>query len=96
MPPKNDSPQVQRRLMLTKKDIIAEARRLGFAAVGFTDAQPFESQKNYLLEHQEQYSWLERDDFSLLSGTDPANILPQAKSIIVLLVSYFEEAFQAA
>ena len=79
--------------MLTKKDIIAEARRLGFAAVGFTDAQPFESQKNYLLEHQEQYSWLERDDFSLLSGTDPANILPQAKSIIVLLVSYFEEAF---
>jgi epoxyqueuosine reductase len=79
--------------MLTKEDIIAEARRLGFAAVGFTDAKPFESQKEYLLEHQEQYGWMERDDFSLLAGTDPVNILPQAKSIIVLLTSYFEEAF---
>jgi epoxyqueuosine reductase len=79
--------------MLTKEDIIAEAGRLGFAAVGFTGAEPFESQKEYLLEHQEQYSWAERDDFSLLAGTDPANILPQAKSIIILLESYFEKSF---
>ena len=79
--------------MLTKEDIITEAKRLGFADIGFTDAQPFASQKEYLLAHQEEYGWTEAAGFSLLAGTDPKNILPNAKSIIVLLESYFEEAF---
>ena len=79
--------------MLTKKDIIAEAKRLGFADIGFTTAEPFTSQKKYLLAHQEEYGWTEAAGFSLLTGTDPKNILPSAKSIIVLLHSYFEEAF---
>ena len=80
-------------IMLTKKDIIAEAKRLGFADIGFTGAEPFVSQKEYLLEHQEQYGWIEKAGFSLLAGTDPRNILPEAKSIIVLLESYFEKSF---
>jgi epoxyqueuosine reductase len=46
-----------------------------------------------LLAHQEEYGWAEAVGFGLLAGTDPKNILPQAKSIIVLLESYFEEAF---
>lgn len=79
--------------MLTKKDIIAEAKRLKFADIGFTDAQPFASQKEYLLAHQEEYGWAEAVGLGLLAGTDPKNILPQAKSIIVLLESYFEESF---
>jgi epoxyqueuosine reductase len=79
--------------MLTKEDIITEAKRLGFADIGFTDATPFASQKEYLLAHQEEYGWTEAVGFSLLAGTDPKNILPNAKSIIVLLESYFEEAF---
>lgn len=79
--------------MLTKEDIITEAKRLGFADIGFTDAEPFASQKEYLLAHQEEYGWTEAAGFSLLAGTDPQNILPDAKSIIVLLESYFEEAF---
>jgi len=79
--------------MLTKEDIITEAKRLGFADIGFTDADPFASQKEYLLAHQEEYGWTEAAGFSLLAGTDPKNILPNAKSIIVLLESYFEEAF---
>jgi epoxyqueuosine reductase len=79
--------------MLTKQDIIAEAKRLKFADIGFTDAQPFDSQKEFLLAHQEEYGWAEAVGFGLLAGTDPKNILPQAKSIIVLLESYFEEAF---
>ena len=40
--------------MLTKQDIIAEARRLKFADIGFTSAEPFASQKEYLLAHQEE------------------------------------------
>jgi epoxyqueuosine reductase len=82
--------------MLTKEDIITEAQRLGFADTGFADAEPFASQKEYLLAHQEEYGWTEAAGFSLLAGTDPKNILPNAKSIIVLLESYFEEAFPLA
>ncbi|KQC08111.1 MAG: PBS lyase [Smithella sp. SDB] len=79
--------------MLTKQDIIAEAKRLKFADIGFTDAKPFDSQKEYLLAHQDGYGWAEAIGLGLLAGTDPKNILPQAKSIIVLLESYFEESY---
>jgi len=79
--------------VLTKHDIIAEAERLKFADIGFTDAEPFTSQKEYLLAHQEEYGWAEAVGLGLLAGTDPKNILPNAKSIIVLLESYFEESF---
>lgn len=79
--------------MLTKQDIIAEAGRLKFADIGFTGAEPFASQKEYLLAHQEQYGWAEAVGLGLLAGTDPKTILPNAKSIIVLLESYFEESF---
>jgi epoxyqueuosine reductase len=79
--------------MLTKQDIVAEARRLKFADIGFTGAEPFMSQKEYLLAHQEEYGWAEAVGLGLLAGTDPKNILPSAKSIIVVLESYFEEAF---
>ena len=41
--------------MLTKQDIIAEATRLKFADIGFTGAEPFVSQKEYLLPQTE--SW---------------------------------------
>ena len=79
--------------MLTKQDIIAEASRLKFADIGFTNAEPFASQKEYLLARQEEYGWAEQAGLSLIAGTDPHNILPNAKSIIVLLESYFEESF---
>jgi len=79
--------------MLTKQEIIAEAKRLKFADIGFTNAQPFGSQREYLLAHQEEYGWAEAIGLSLIAGTDPKNILPQAKSIIVLLESYFEESY---
>ena len=79
--------------MLTKHDIIGEALRLGFADIGFTDAKPFASQNGYLLAHQEEYGWTEAVGFSLLAGTNPKHFLPEVKSVVVLLVSYFEEAF---
>jgi epoxyqueuosine reductase len=79
--------------MLTKQDIIEEAKRLKFADIGFTSAEPFVSQKEYLLTRQEEYGWAEVIGLGLLAGTDPKNILPSAKSIIVLLESYFEESF---
>ena len=82
--------------MLTKQKIIDEAMRLGFNDIGFTGAEPFPSQKEYLLSHQDEYGWIEAAGFSLLAGTDPKHFLPEAKSIIVLLTSYFEKAFPLA
>lgn len=79
--------------MLTKQDIIKEARKLKFADIGFTTAEPFISQKEYLLQRQEEYGWAEAIGLGLLAGTDPQTILPGAKSIIVVLESYFEESF---
>ncbi len=79
--------------MLTKQEIIEEARRLKFADIGFTGAEPFVSQKEYLQAHQEEYGWAEAIGLSLLAGTDPKNILAGAKSIIVVLESYFEKSF---
>lgn len=79
--------------MLTKEDIVAEAKRLQFADIGFTGAEPFDSQKEYLMKRQEEYGWAEALGLGLLAGTDPRNILPEAKSIIVVLESYFEESF---
>ena len=79
--------------MITKQDIINEARRLQFADIGFTTADPFESQKEYLLKSQERYGWAEALGLGLVSGTDPQTILSSAQSIIVVLQSYFEESF---
>ena len=79
--------------MLTKEEIIAEAKRLKFADIGFTGAEPFRSQKECLLTHQEEYGWAEEAGLGLLAGTDPKTILAGAKSIVVVLQSYFEESF---
>lgn len=79
--------------MLTRQDIIEEAKRLKFADIGFTTAEPFESQRDYLLKSQETYGWAETVGLGLVAGTDPKNILAGAKSIIVVLESYFEESF---
>lgn len=79
--------------MLSKQEIIQEAKRLQFADIGFTSAEPFMSQKEYLLKHQKEYGWAETIGLGLLAGTDPQNILSGAKSIIVVLESYFEESF---
>jgi epoxyqueuosine reductase len=79
--------------MLTKQDIIHEAKRLNFADIGFTTAEPFESQREYLMKSQETYGWAEAVGLGLIAGTDPKNILAGAQSIIVVLESYFEKSF---
>jgi len=82
--------------MLTKADVIQAALQNGFEDVGFTTADPFHSQKEYLASHQEEYGWTEAVGLQLLSGTNPRNVMPKAKSIIVLLEVYFRESFPHA
>jgi epoxyqueuosine reductase len=79
--------------MVTKDEIRAKALELGFIDAGFTTAEPFERQKEFLLARQEEYGWTEKAGLDLVKGTDPLTILPEAKTVIVLVDSYFRESF---
>ncbi|WP_028316514.1 epoxyqueuosine reductase [Desulfatibacillum aliphaticivorans] len=79
--------------MITKQDVMQAAYDNGFVDVGITTMEPFDNSKDYLEAHQEEYGWAEKMGLSLLQGTDPANIMPEGKSIIVLLEGYFQKSF---
>ena len=70
--------------------------KIGFDDIGFTTAEPFDSQKEVLLSRQEEYNWIMESGFKLLEATDPKNLYPNAKSIIVVIASYFKEDFPAS
>ena len=78
--------------MITKEDIIEKALAFGFQDVGFTTAEPFESQKEILESRKDDYAFL-LSRIDLINGVDPKHFLPTAKSIIVLVSGYFDEAF---
>ena len=82
--------------MLTQQQIIERAHALMFEDIGFTGAEPFVSQQRILAERHEAYAWVGDVGLDLMSGTDPQNILPGAKSIIVLMEVYFRESFPRA
>jgi epoxyqueuosine reductase len=79
--------------MLNKNEIIEKAYECGFGDIGFTTADPFETQKALLLERYKDYEWAFNAGLDLVAGTDPKQILLQAKSIIVLMEAYFNQAF---
>lgn len=77
---------------MTQDDVRAKAQELGFADIGFTTAEPFDSQRQILIERQEGYAWALKAGLDLVAGTDPQSVLPGARSIIVLLDAYFIQA----
>jgi epoxyqueuosine reductase len=79
--------------MITKNEIIEKAYACGFGDIGFTTAEPFEIQKDVLQERYPDYEWIFKAGLDLITGTDPKSILPQAKTIIVLMEVYFNQAF---
>jgi epoxyqueuosine reductase len=79
--------------MITKNQIIEKSRECGFADIGFTTAEPFPEQRALLQERRESYEWAYKSGLDLTAGTDPKNILPDARSIIVLMEVYFREAY---
>jgi len=79
--------------MLSKLDIMVQSQKLGFEDIGFTTAEPFTSQKKVLLSRQKEYAWLLETGFDLMQGTDPKQMYPEAKSIIVLMAVYFHSAY---
>lgn len=79
--------------MITKQEIIDAAHQIGFADIGFTSAEPFDSHKAILEERSSFYDWTYERGMDLLKGTDPKAVYPEARSIIVLLENYHREGF---
>jgi epoxyqueuosine reductase len=79
--------------MLSKQEVIDKAYECGFEDAGFTTAEPFVFQRSLLEERREEYGWAIQSGLDLLAGTDPQTILPQAKSIIVIIEAYYRETF---
>ena len=59
--------------MLSRDEIIEKAHELDFADIGFTTAEPFESQKQILKEREAEYAWTMATGLDLMAGTDPKN-----------------------
>ncbi len=79
--------------MLTKQEIIEKSIDLGFGDIGFTNAEPLLSQKEILKDRIQDYDWVIKANTDLSKGFNPKEILPGAKSIIVLIEPYFRETF---
>ncbi|MGE5381238.1 MAG: epoxyqueuosine reductase [Methylocystaceae bacterium] len=79
--------------MLNKREVIRLARETGFADIGFTTTDKFSSQQQLLEERSADYSWAAVKGINLEGGTDPLAVYPEAKSIIVLLENYHQQAF---
>jgi len=82
--------------MLTRDQVVAAANRSGFEDVGFTSMDPFASQHDYLSAHRAEYGWAEAVGLELLAGCDPKNVMPDGRTVIVLMEVYFREAYPAA
>jgi epoxyqueuosine reductase len=82
--------------MLNKKQIVEKAYELGFGDIGFTTATPFEDQRKVLEERKALYQWALDAGLDLMSGVDPKSVLPSAKTIIVLMEVYFNEAYPSS
>ncbi len=78
---------------MQKSEVIKIALELGFDDIGFTSAEPYDSQKEILTSRKEEYAWVCEKGMDLKKGLDPKNILPDAKSIVVLIDVYFRESF---
>jgi epoxyqueuosine reductase len=79
--------------LLSREAIISKALELGFADVGFTTAETFDSQRELLSSRMEMYEWSVSKRMNLLQGTDPKTAYPEARSVIVLLEAYFLQGF---
>lgn len=79
--------------MVTQAQIIKHAQTLGFEDVGFTSAEPFDDHKKLLAQMPDEYGWADAVGLDLKNGVDPTSILPDAKTIIVLIEPYFKQSY---
>jgi len=78
---------------MRKVELIKKAEELGFEDIGFTLAEPFDSQREILISRKEEYSWLVSKGTDVFKGIEPKNFMPDAKTIVVLIDVYFSKSF---
>jgi epoxyqueuosine reductase len=79
--------------MVTQTQIIDKGHELGFEDVGFTTADPFTEHEKQLAQMPDEYGWADAVGLDLKTGVNPATIMPNAKTIIVLIEPYFNRAY---
>jgi epoxyqueuosine reductase len=79
--------------MLSRNEIAEKAHELDFEDIGFTTAEPFESQREILRQREAEYAWTSAAGLDLVAGTDPRNVMPEAQTIIVLMELYFRKSY---
>ncbi len=82
--------------MVTKMELINMAREIGFCDIGFTGVEPFTTQQQLLQERADLYAWTVDKGIDLYSQLDPVQVMPAAKSLIVLLDNYYQSAFPSS
>lgn len=76
--------------MSLSTDISEYALSLGYDRVGFTTADRFPVLQKELNERSDMYDWV---GSWLLRSANPKNILPEARSIVVLVYDYFQHSY---
>lgn len=79
--------------MSFSSDVKEYGRSLGYDLVGFTTADTFPLYKEELQSRQEMYSWATGPDWGLVQGTDPRNLLPEARSVVVVAFDYYKHSY---
>lgn len=79
--------------MISKENIRDKGYELQFDDIGFADASAFDEHRNYFTKIPDNFSWASVFGLHLDDGCNPAAILPDAKSIIVLLDNYYRQSF---
>ncbi|MHB1418898.1 MAG: epoxyqueuosine reductase [Bacillota bacterium] len=79
--------------MSLSRDIKDYALEIGFDRVGITSAESFVSYGQELMSRHEMYQWGTEGPAGLLKFVEPENSLPGGKSIIVMVLDYFKQAF---
>jgi len=80
--------------MSIKQQIIDKALEIGFDDIGFTGTEPFTSQLEFL--RNSDYSWTKRIGLDSERFIQPTEIMPECKSIIVLIYRYLRSNIPAS
>ena len=78
---------------MTSKDIKEYGLSIGYSKVGITSADGFPGYVDEVLSRGEKYDILKLTRVNPLSGATPKNIMPEAKSVIVMVWDYFQYDF---
>jgi len=79
--------------MTLKSRIKEKALQLGFVDAGFTGAEPLDYYIKEIESRPEMYQWTMNENFNPLRGATPTDRYPWAKSILVILTTYYDKAF---